>query len=1823
MTGEPVAIVGMACRYPDATSPARLWQNVLARRRAFRRIPECRLSRRYQGGRADADLTYVTHAGVLRDWAFDRRRFGIPGPLYRAADQTHWLALETAADALADAGFPGGDGLDRDTAGVVLGNSLTGEFTRAATLRLRWPFLADAASTALAGAGAPAELSGDVLRRLEHLVKQPFPEPGEEMLTGTLANTIAGRICNHFDLHGTGYTVDGACSSSLLAVMTAARALAAGELDFALAGGVDMSIDPLELIGFSRLGALATDRMRVYDERPTGFLPGEGCGVIALMRAGDAERRGLREYAQLVGWASSSDGAGGLSRPERAGQVLALRRAYRVAGLAPESAGLIEGHGTGTEVGDRVELEALTEVRGAGAAPAALSTVKANIGHTKAAAGVAGLIKAALSVFHRVLPPVTGCERPQELLRADSAPLRLLAEAEPWPDEIPVAGVSSMGFGGINAHVVLRGSPGDSVRSLSAATRRWSARREETEIVLLGATSPADLSTRLAALAASAELLSTAEVGDLAATAWRDDPGPGKLRAALVARDPDELAAAAKAASAATEGWSGEPQFDRYGGFALGSARAARLGLLFPGQAAPVRAALPGWAADLGVPGLPTGSALSTVDTSVAQPAIVRQSLAALAWLAELGVRAEAAAGHSLGELTALRWAGCCSAETAVELAAVRGRIMAEHGAAGTTMASLGLSDSGVAALLAGTPVVLAGINGPGQVVVSGPRPDVAEVLRRARADGVTASELRVSHGFHSPAMSASEEPFRQALRGFSLPAPGRPVFSTITGTRVTAGGDELRDLLVRQLTEPVLFSRALAELAECCDLLLEAGPGTMLAGLAGATGLPVLSMDTGGEPARHAFATAVLAACAGADLEPWFAGRANRPLPLDAVPDFVVNPCENRTGWVDAPEREATVPVPDEVPVNPVETGTDPLAVLTAHLATTLELPAGSITAGSSLLGDLHLNSLQVVQIISTVAAELGKRPPDTPLSLASATVADAAAELTGLPEAPLETDSVAGVANWVRPFEQRWEPFTAEPAGPVRWTVHATAGHWLYELPGGAGEPGLAVEVPEKAGPAEVAELLGLIAGAGPERLLVVHCGHPAAAGIARSAAVELSCAVVVAELPDVGFRPDPAMLAGAAPERYLELRYGRDGSVHRATLFARQPGTGAPEPLTAADVCLVTGGVSGITAYAAIALAERTGCALVFTGRSPSDAPHVLAGLERAGAGVTARYERCDVADAGQVRALKTRCPGPVRGLLHGAGLNEPRRMSEVTAASLAATLRPKTGGLRALLGEFGEELKLVLGFGSIIGRQGLAGQSEYCVANDWLRVELERWAAVHPSCRAHLLEWSVWSEIGMGVRLDVLDRLRRLGIDPITPDRGVRAMTGVLDDPGSPVTVLLTSRFPATPTLSAATPAGSPPRFAERTRVRVPGVEAVLEADLALGADPYLDGHRLDGVPVLPAVVGLEAMRQAAALAGHAEGATALAEPRFRVPVTVGASDTRVIRVAALTTPDGTAVELRDDTDRFAAPRFSAVVREASEPPAQTGAAEPITGTSPWYGSLFFHSGRFRRVAGYRHLSAFAIDAWLNDGEPGPWFSEFHSGQLWLGDPAAHDATLHALLACVPHRLALPIGAEEFTVWREPSGPLRVLGTELSHTDGEYCFDVGLVRPDGLAVAGWRSLRLRAVGTRDWPDGMPVRLIGPWLSRRLIECGIEDRLELSTDAGVRSPIALTAPPPGTGWAATPVTGTDAGLDPADSELAASLVDKLGEDVGTAATRVRSYREALGESALAPLRIDEVTEDGVVVASSDALRVLTAKVRVRETGDPVVIALAIGRR
>ncbi|MEU4832305.1 SDR family NAD(P)-dependent oxidoreductase [Streptosporangium sp. NPDC023615] len=2013
-TGRPdpraprIAVVGMACRYPDAVNPGELWQNVLGGRRAFRRFPETRLRVADYGGEGP-DSTYAGQAGVLRDWEFDRGRFHISGGLYRAADHTHWLALETAADALADAGFPGGDGLDRDSVGVVLGNSLTGEFSRAASLRLRWPFLRRAAVAALAGSGLEGDAVAGVLGRLEDLVKEPFPEPGDETLAGALSNTIAGRICNHFDFHGTGYTVDGACSSSLLAVMTACRALADGDLSMALAGGVDLSLDPFELVGFARVGALARGEMRVYDADPTGFLPGEGCGVVALMRAEEAERRGLRVYAYVTGWGSSSDGAGGLTRPTATGQALAMRRAYRLAGLDPAGIGLVEGHGTGTAVGDRVEIEALTEVIGIGAAPAALGSVKANIGHTKAAAGVAGLIKAALAVHHRVLPPSTGTREPHPLLGRDGVPLRLLAEPEPWDRPVPRAAVSSLGFGGINAHVVLEGPRRTPARSLSASTRRWSAPVPEHHVVVVGATGPAALAERLRRVAGLAPVLSQAELYDLACTSQADS-GAAAARAALVAATPDELGRAAEAALTGIDAWDGGLLVDAGRGYALASGPPARVGLMFPGQAAPVRAGLPAWAAGLDVPDSPVALRDGDADTAVAQPAIMRQSLAALAWLDAIGCEPVAAIGHSLGEIAALGWAEALTPGDALRLAAARGEIMARYGTPGTTMASLAAPPETVADLLAGTGAVVAAFNGPAQTVVAGPVADVRAVVERARATGADGVVLAVSHGFHSPAMRPAEAPLRDLLGTIATDAPRRRVISTVTGlpygdgTPGTPGvpgsvvspeasevsgtsgasvvpgpgsssdasgeasGGGAVEALVAQLTRPVRFAEALARLAGECDLLVEAGPGTILSGLAAHLPVVSLSMDCGGNPRRQAMVTAALAVSGNADLTAWAAGRAYRRLPLDSSPTFLANPCETVAGngpVAEIPARRPAAPVAGHAPAdrttavpsadrtshagrNGHANGTagsngtagftgfngiggsngsnglggltgsgataatgvagvgatgaggapDPLECLRAELAAGLELPLETVRPSSSFLGDLHLNSLQVVRIVSRTAQVLGRQLPAVPLSLAEASVAEAAEVLAGLPSVTEEsTEEVEGVGGWVRAFRHEWVP-----AGPAGAAPVAETGTAVFSLSADDG-------------PEDVAALLTEIAGRAPERLVLRHDGHPAAEAVGRSLAVELprtSVTVLLAPGPHPGDDGDDGDdgAVNVAEHGYAELRRLPDGSVERRRTVPYPLGavTGTA-PIGEGEVCLVTGGATGITAYSAAALAERTGCVLVLLGRTPAEDPAVAAALADLQARARAVYLRCDVTDPAQVRAALAVAAGhgPVRGLIHGAGVNLPQRLAAVTGETLRAHLRPKVDGLRVLLDEAGDDLSVAVAFGSIIGRRGLAGQSEYCLANDWMRHLVEDWATAHPSCRTHLLEWSVWSGVGMGVRLDTIDALRRQGITAITPKEGADLMLGVLGDAEAPVTLLLTARFPAGPTLAVEGPPAPLLRFTERELTRTPRVEAVYEADLEARTDPYLDDHRISGTRVLPAVVGMEAMAQVATAVGHGatpSGGWSFEDVRLRAPVIVDGDAPHPVRVAALAGPDGTAVVLRDSADAFTTDRFTA--RLVPAPPVPPAAAAPRgggpgrassgrNGSAPgdpgpvpaahgfYDNGLFFHDGRFRRVASYGLLTAFRVEAVIEAGAgipEGRWFSSFHSPELLLGDPGTHDATIHALLACVPHREALPVGIDRFTVWRRPSGRCLVRALEREHHAGEYVYDVDLVSAgsagpagpagpglldvpgDGEVLARWEGLRLRATGPRAWPAGMPMSLAGPWMSRLLGENGLAQRVELATVPGRREddaaaglaalltggPVrhdargALRVPEGGVsasytgGHVLVGVAGHPLGVDwqdvsgIADGEwpdlvgergtaVTDALAAKTGEDPGLCAARVWTAREALAKAGAAvdePLRVHEVGHHGLVTLTAGGWCVATASV----PGTAVMVATAL---
>ncbi|MFI2710756.1 SDR family NAD(P)-dependent oxidoreductase [Micromonospora sp. NPDC018662] len=1878
MVDDDVVIVGLACRYPAAENPARLWDNVLNRRQAFRPMPPGRLPLTEYGG-DDPDRTTIRQAAVLDGWHFDRARFRIPGSTFRAVDLSHWLALETAADALADAGLPEGAGTDRNRVGVVIGNSLTGEFSRAAALRIRWPYVRRAVAAGLGDADVPAGTVAAVLERIEERFKAPFPVPGDETLAGALSNTIAGRICNQFDFHGTGYTVDGACASSLLAVISAAEAVAAGQLDVALAGGVDLSLDPLELVGFSRVGALAGDEMRVYDARPTGFLPGEGCGVVVLTRAGYALEHGLRPYGRLLGWAQSSDGSGGLTRPEESGQRLALRRAYLRAGIEPGAVRLVEGHGTGTAVGDEAELRALLGVRGPDAPPAVLGTVKANIGHTKAAAGVAGLIKATLAVHREVLPPTTGCRQPHPLL-ADAGTLRVTDSARPWPGGERYASVSAMGFGGINTHVVLGGMSPAPSRPLSTHVRRLSRPHPDHELVVCGAPDATALTGLLTRIRSAATALSRPELTDLAATLAATHHGDAPARFAAAVRNADGLVAAVDRALAhLADGDRRLLDPDHRVFLVVGDA--LRVGLLFPGQGAPVhpdRGALGHLLDDAEETTVALPAPAEPVDTAVAQPAVVAGSLAGLRWLRRLDVRAVGAVGHSLGELTALRWAGALDADDTLALARARGAAMSAATDEPSGMVSLRAPLAVAAEVAARTGAVVAADNGDRHVVLAGPRPALDRVSADAARAGIEVTPLAVSHAFHSPLMAPAADALRDAAGRVRWQRPQRPVASTVTGH--WWGDEDPVETLVEQLTRPVRFREALGRLD--ADLLVEVGPGRMLGTLATAAGRTAVSLDVGAADAAGVAAgtAALFAAGAVDDVTAFFARRFTRPFDLDRERSFLVNPCERDAPRVALPVARTAPPSPSPRPVPPTAADEqDTAGLVVARVAQLAELPPAEVGPDTRLLADLHLNSIRVGQLAAEIAGELGRALPATPLSLAGATIGEFAAALDGLPAADGAAAELpaAGVGPWVRVFSHHLAPRPAPAVAATRtaWEVVApVAGHPHLDavrtaFRDGADAPaGRVLVLPPGLTLPTGAELVAVLHAAVADHrpLVILHHGGLGAA-LGRSLAVESEAPVLVVETP-----PDPHGVRLAATEAsrpwtgYREVVYGADGvrTVPVTRLLDGEPRPDRRTPLRPGEVCLVTGGAKGIGAACAAVLGEATGARMVLFGRSPADDPQVRAAVERTGA----TYRQVDLTDRAAlveaVAAIRAE-HGPVRGLLHAAGRNEPAPITELTPAELDRTLAPKAYGFDHLVDALDlTELRFAVAFGSVIGRTGLPGETAYATANEYLSRRCAELAAAVPQVRWLSIEWSVWSGTGMGVRLGVLDGLLRRGVSPIPPDEGTRLLLELLATPALPPVVLVAGRLPAGNTLEWEECADEQGRFLERRLVGTPGVELVSEARLSLGADPYLDDHRIDGAAVLPAVLGLEAMAQAAAALGAKQVPTVIRDVTLTRPVTVGDRTPRPIRVAALTGPEGTVrAAVRSAETDFAVDHLTGVYGGAIDPgdPVPAAPAGLLVPGRPLYGPAFFHGPRFRRVAGYHGLSAYRCAAEVHASHDA-WFGGFHDQRLQLGDPGARDAFLHLLQACVPDRRVLPVGVDRIDVHARPEGVLTVHARQVAEADDEFRFDLVAIDPDGSPVERWTGLRLRAVGPLDnavWP----VELVAPLVTRRLrrwrpalridlaaapagrddrdrgrgLAGWLLDRAVVGDAVGRPRPAgrdgrgvsvshldghvltAVADRPVGVDW--EPV-GPEPPLSGPAARVAAAVAGLTGEDAATAGARVWTASEAVtkaGGALDAPLVLrDETGPDGFVALRSGRYTVYGTVVPTPV--GPVAVSLAV---
>ncbi len=1930
---DSIAIVGMACIYPDARSPAELWENVLAQRRAFRRMPpeRLRLEDYLSVERDTADTFYSTQAALIEGYEFDRVRFRVAGSTFRAADWTHWLALDVAVQALSDAGFADGTGLPRETTGVFLGNTLTGEFSRANTLRLRWPFVRRVVEASLADEDMTAAQRLGLLEKIESAFKAPFPPTSEESLAGGLSNTIAGRICNHLDLKGGGYTVDGACASSLLAVAQACTALAAGDLDAALAGGVDLSMDPFELVGFARTGALAPEMMRVFDERSQGFWPGEGCGFVLLMRNEDALARDLSVYATIEGWGISSDGHGGITRPEVEGQLLALERAYRRAGFGIDTVGYFEGHGTGTSVGDATELRALSRARRNASSKsdaAVIGSIKANIGHTKAAAGVAGLIKAVMALKTRILPPTTGCDDPHSELKGETPVLRVLKSGEPWQREQYLrAGVSSMGFGGINAHVVLESKSANGSGAKNFRERMLLSSLQDAELFLLGARNAEELQRQIEHLTSFAYRLSRAELADLAAQLEQTLEGT-QVRAAVVASSPEDLARRLKRVR---ELIAVGTQFhlDIKDGLFLSlvttkKAGLPRLGFLFPGQGSPVH--LNGGAlrrrftvAEKVYERAQFEEKFDRTATIVAQPAIVAASLAALRVLERHDITARIAIGHSLGELTALHWAGAFDDEALLRLASVRGKTMMELDCSQGAMASIAAGHQEVASLVNENVVSIAGLNSPKQTVVSGSATEIEAVLARARQRGLRALRLPVSHAFHSPLVSEAAPVFDEHLAREQFKPLERTVMSTITGSSLLPDTD-LRSLLYRQITSPVRFMDAVAAAGSAdIDLWIEVGPGRVLGELMSElVRTPVVSVDAGGNSLAGLLQAIGAAFTLGVPINHamLFEGRFTRKFDLDWQPKFFVNPCELAPVSDTSETKQRAVPDEKEVSgifIGPSSVSPSLLAmdVIIDLVAARAELPLSAVKRESRMLTDLHLNSITVGQLVAEAARRLGSPTPLSPTDYADASVDEIARALdeqahsTG-PAIEVE-QAPPGVATWARPFTVEMVESPLHRRQPSArngsWQVlanpnHPLAGALKQAFAGCGSGRGYVVCLSTEPDESDVRLLLEAaraVINQDEETWFVLVQTNGGAAAFART--LRLEATHVQTTVVDVPF-DDPRSIEWVVAEAlstqgYAEAHYDKDGRRRVPVMRAQSIAKSSERPLlTPEDVILVTGGAKGITAECVLDLAKGTGARLALIGRSqPEGNRELTETFDRfVAAGIEFRYFAADVTDASDVRnaVRKTEAElGPVTGILYGAARNVPQLLSVIDDRSFEQTLAVKVSGARNLLAAIDPgRLRLLITFGSIIARTGLPGEADYGVANEWLTRLTEEWQEEHPECHCLAVEWSIWSGVGMGARLGKMDALVRQGIEPIAPNEGVAVLRQLLAQRLPFMTTVVMGRYPEMPTYKVEQPALPLRRYLERPRIYYPNVELVVDSNLSTGTDPYVNDHKFQGERLLPAVMGLEAMAQAASAVTGAIESPSFANVSFNRSIVIPEEAQLTIRVAALVRADGTVdVVLRSGETAFQVDHFSATcvfdrskLPDAIAPALLTAPDVPrqkisIHPTLDLYDKILFHQGRFRRLNSYSFLNATECVAEILPDGNATWFSQYLPADLILGDPAARDAAIHAIQACIPHATILPIGVERVTLTMlNPSETFYVHALEREQQGSTFVYDLNVVGEDGLVRERWDGLRLRMIANSSFRGAWPNSLIGTCIERRLrewfpgssvtIACqgdaalSRRERSDKAIQMAVGQSVAVLRHPNGKPFVgeSTAVSAAHCGeltlavrgpgpvgcdVEQVSERDASAWLDLLGaegvklaelvslsatEEIKTSATRVWAAHESLKKAGVvreAPLLFASAETDGWVIFSAARLRVATWETEVRGHDGRVVMAILFG--
>ena len=862
----PIAIVGMASMFANSRYLNKFWDLISEKIDAITEVPDThwRPEDYYDSDRTTPDKSYCKRGGFIPEVDFNPMEFGLPPNILELTDTSQLLSLIVAKEVLEDAKLP--EGYDRDKIGITLGVGGGQKIAQSLNARLQYPVL----KKVFKSSGISDEDSEMMIKKFQdqyiHWEENSFP--------GSLGNVISGRIANRFDLGGINCVVDAACAGSLAAMRMALSELVEGRSEMMITGGVCTDNSPTMYMSFSKTPAFTTNEtIQPFDIDSKGMMIGEGIGMVALKRLEDAERDGDRIYSVIKGVGSSSDGKfKSIYAPRPEGQAKALKRAYDDAGFAPHTLGLLEAHGTGTAAGDVAEFGGLNSVfseNNEEKQHIALGSVKSQIGHTKSTAGTAGLIKAALALHHKVLPPTINVSAPNPKLDIENSPFYLNTQTRPWMQRVDGtprrAGISSFGFGGTNFHVVLEEytpehARGDKYRQRQVPqTLLFSAESRQALINELKqvSTQAAEAAFKLEALAEQHALrevdakharigLVVTDQADLQAqltqavsmlesqtkTHWQMPNGTSYRESALIAENGTGKVAALFAGQGSQYLNMGRELACHYPEMRQQLAQADQVfgqhkktalsQILFP---------IPTF-----TPEATKAQEAVLTNTANAQSAIGTVSMGQFDIMTQAGFKADMVAGHSFGELSALCASGVISQDDYYQLAFARGDAMAatpEQGDSGTMFAVILDADKLPAVESCISPfegVSIANYNAPTQLVIAGPTATVQQAAQALTEQGFKAIALPVSGAFHTPLVAHAQKPFAAAIDKASFSAPTLPLYSNATGKLHSKDAKAIKKAFKQHMLQSVRFSEQIEAMYEAgARVFVEFGPKNIL----------------------------------------------------------------------------------------------------------------------------------------------------------------------------------------------------------------------------------------------------------------------------------------------------------------------------------------------------------------------------------------------------------------------------------------------------------------------------------------------------------------------------------------------------------------------------------------------------------------------------------------------------------------------------------------------------------------------------------------------------------------------------------------------------------------------------------------------------------------------------------------------------------------------------------------------------------------------------------------------------------------------------------